>query len=247
MGTALREVRAEIIANDVIARDVYELCLKLPEQVDFRPGQFVNIEVPGFFLKRPISVCDVDGEILILVYKVFGQGTARLATFTPGERLNLLLPLGNGFEVNPDAERPALAGGGVGTPPLYFLAKELIAAGQKPVVTLGFASKDDVFYADRFRGLGLDVHIATVDGTEGTQGFVTGPLADAKPDYVYCCGPNPMLHSIHDLGLDGQYSFEERMGCGFGACMGCPHPTTDGGYSRICVEGPVLVKEQIKW
>lgn len=244
---ALRGVRAEILANERIAREVYEVRLRLPEPVEFRPGQFVNVEVPGFYLKRPLSVCDFDGDQLVLVYKTFGAGMARLATFAPGERVNVLLPLGNGFAVHPDVSRPALAGGGVGTPPLYRLAKELLAAGQRPVVALGFASRDDVFYADRFRELGLDVHVATVDGTEGTQGFVTSILADLQADYVYCCGPNPMLRAIHDMGFEGQYSFEERMGCGFGACMGCPHQTTDGGYARICKEGPVLTKEQIQW
>ena len=209
------------------------------------PGQFVNIAIEGCYLRRPISVCDYDNESITLIYKVVGRGTEIMSRMQVGEKLDVLTGLGNGFSLSAPTERPLLVGGGVGVPPLYNLAKKLKQAGKKVQVVLGFNRADEIFYAEEFKALGVDVHIATVDGSVGVKGFVTDAMKELEFDYIYTCGPLPMLKAIYSASeCDGEFSFEERMGCGFGACMGCSCQTTKGS-KRICKEGPVLKRDEI--
>ena len=211
------------------------------------PGQFVDIALEGRYLRRPISVCDYDATTLTLIYKVVGEGTAQMSRMAAGGELDLLTGLGNGFDVHNAAQRPLLVGGGVGVPPLYNLAKVLLAAGKRVGVVLGFNTADEVFYADEFRALGCRVIVTTADGSYGVKGFATTPLNDLNYSYFYTCGPEPMLKAVYKATrTSGQMSFEERMGCGFGACMGCSCKTLTG-YKRICKDGPVMRKEEILW
>ncbi len=234
-----------IAENAPIARDVYRLRLEGDASWVQRPGQFVNIALTGRYLRRPISVCDWDEKGLVLIYKVVGGGTAQMAGMQAGEKLDLLTGLGNGFDIAPAAgRRIAVIGGGVGVPPLYGLCKVLRAAGQQVQCVLGFRAKEDVFYEREFVSLGCEVHVATDDGSAGTRGFVTDVLKTLDVDYYFACGPEPMLRAVHKAGLEGQLSFEERMGCGFGACMGCSCKTLTGS-KRICVEGPVLLSGEV--
>ena len=237
-----------LVAARAVATDVYEIKLKGDCSDITSPGQFVNIELDGFYLRRPISVCDVEGDILTLIYKVVGKGTKAMSEAEIGDRFDVLTGLGNGFNVNTDTKKPVLAGGGVGTPPMYMLAKKLIEKGITPYIALGFADKNSVFYVEEFEKLGCSVSVATVDGSYGTKGFVTDCIKNdfSDADYVFTCGPEPMLKAIYDLGINGQFSFEERMGCGFGACMGCSCKTKYGN-KRICKDGPVLLAEEIIW
>lgn len=231
--------------NTGLTSSVFRMVLAGNTQSITAPGQFINIALEGKFLRRPISVCDYDEKTVTIIYKVVGQGTAQMATMQPGEQLDVLTGLGNGYTVQP-ADHALLIGGGVGVPPLYNLCKVLRAAGQQVTAILGFNTADEVFYAREFADLGVQVRVTTVDGSFGTKGFVT----DAFPqqyDYLYTCGPLPMLKAVYDRSTtSGQFSFEERMGCGFGACMGCSCKTKYGN-KRICKDGPVLVKEEIIW
>jgi dihydroorotate dehydrogenase electron transfer subunit len=209
------------------------------------PGQFVNILLDGLFLRRPISVCDCEGDVLTLVYKVVGKGTEQMSRMKEGT-LDVLTGLGNGYDLTLSGDAPILLGGGVGVPPLYMLARKLIKMGKKVNVVLGFNTKDEVFYEDEFRALGCDVKVTTVDGSYGIKGFVTGAM-DCDYSHFYTCGPEPMLKAVSSAAkTSGQLSFEERMGCGFGACMGCSCKTLTGN-KRICKEGPVMKKEEIIW
>ena len=211
------------------------------------PGQFVNIKLDGLFLRRPISVCDSEDGVLTLIYKVVGKGTEAMSKMGIGEKLDVLSGLGNGYDTSVSGDKPLLVGGGVGVPPLYKLAKKLIAEGKSVSVILGFNTKDEVFYKDEFEALGCEVRVATVDGSLGTRGFVTDAMSGIDYTYFYTCGPEPMLKALfRATATSGQLSFEERMGCGFGACMGCSCKTVTGN-KRICKEGPVLVKEDIIW
>ena len=210
-------------------------------------GQFVNIKLDGLFLRRPISVCDCEGDTLTLIYKVVGKGTEQMAKMGVGEKLDLLTGLGNGYDLSVSGETPILLGGGVGVPPMYMLCKKLIAQGKKVSVVLGFNKADEVFYENEFKALGASVTVTTVDGSYGVKGFVTDVMKDASYSYFYTCGPEPMLKAVFNTSVtEGQFSFEERMGCGFGACMGCSCKTITG-YKRICKEGPVMRKEEILW
>ena len=210
-------------------------------------GQFVNIKLDGLFLRRPISVCDCEGDTLTLIYKVVGEGTEVMCRMDEGETLDVLTGLGNGYDTSLSGERPLLLGGGVGVPPLYMLCKKLISEGKRPSVILGFNTKDEVFCKEEFAKLGVKVTVTTVDGSMGVKGFVTDAMKDEDYTYFYTCGPEPMLKAIFKASsTEGQFSFEERMGCGFGACMGCSCKTVTG-YKRICKEGPVLKKEEIIW
>ena len=241
-----------VVENKKIARDVFKMQLSIQHSalsVELAPGQFVNLTIDGHYLRRPISVCDWDGETLTLIYKAVGQGTARLAQYVPGEKVNMLTGLGNGYTLVP-AERPLLLGGGVGVPPLYYLAKELVKAGQKPIAVLGFRCAEEVFFKEEFAQL-CDVIVMTEDGSHGRKGFVTHAMPGLDYGALYTCGPEPMLKAIYNQAKDlppghAQFSFERRMGCGFGACMVCSCKTI-AGYKRICKEGPVLAKEEILW
>ena len=239
----------EIKSNREIAKDTFEMVLAGDTSDVTAPGQFVNIKLEGFFLRRPISVCDWNEESLTIIYKVVGQGTEVMAEMKPGESLDILTGLGNGY--NTDAvkagEKPVLIGGGAGVPPMHGLAKSLIAKGVKPQVILGFNTSEEVFYKDEFEELGVDLYIATADGSVGTEGFVTDVMKELEYTYFYTCGPMPMFKAIESIAeTSGQYSFEERMGCGFGACMGCSCKTKYGN-KRICKDGPVLEREEIIW
>ena len=236
----------KVITNKMIAKNTYEMVLEGDTSDITASGQFVNIKLDGFYLRRPISVCDVEGDLLTLIYKVVGQGTEVMSGYKGGEELLVLTGLGNGYELSVSGEYPLLIGGGAGVPPMYLLARKLIAEGKKPRAILGFGSLDEVFYKERFEALGVPVTVTTVDGTAGVKGFVTDAMEEGYT-YFYTCGPEPMLKAIYDKSLtSGQFSFEERMGCGFGACMGCSCKTKYGN-KRICRDGPVLVKEEIIW
>lgn len=210
------------------------------------PGQFINIHVDGFYLRRPISIYSYGEDYVTIVFKVVGQGTKALSEMKPGDELDVLLPLGNGFDPTKGGEKPLLIGGGIGVPPMYGLAKDFINRGIIPQVIMGFNSEKDVILLHQFELLGIKPIVTTVDGSMGIKGFVTDAMKDLDYDYVYTCGPEPMLKAISDVAPDGQFSFEARMACGFGACMGCTCETKYG-YKRICKDGPVLFKEEIIW
>ena len=229
--------------------DTYELTLSGDTSAITAPGQFVNIELPEKFLRRPISICDWDEDRLVLLVKVVGGGTDQLVCCAPGTKLDVLSGLGNGFDASLAGACPVLAGGGIGIAPLYGLARRMLASGQSPAVALGFRSKEDAFYLEEFSALGCPLSVATEDGSLGVKGFVTDCIrALPQRDYVLTCGPLPMLKAVHSLPQlkGGQFSFEARMGCGFGACMGCSVPTGNG-YKRVCKDGPILYKEEIVW
>ncbi len=210
-------------------------------------GQFVNIRLDGLYLRRPISVFDCKEGELSIIYKVVGKGTEQMTAYTEGKKLDVLTGLGNGYDLSKVGDRPLLVGGGVGVPPLYYLAKRLIAEGKKPEIIVGFNTESEIFGVEFFRELGLNVTITTVDGSRGIKGFVTDALGEIDYDYICTCGPEPMLKALYRATeCSGQYSFEERMGCGFGACMGCSCKTVTG-YKRICKDGPILEKEEILW
>ena len=232
--------------NTPLTACVYRMVLWGDTSPITAPGQFINIKLDGLYLRRPISVCDLDGDRLTIIYKVVGRGTEQLARMKPSETLDTLSGLGNGYDLSCAGERPVLIGGGVGVPPMYLLARALLGQGRKVTVCLGFNTADEIFYADEFRALGCDVRVATVDGSFGTKGFVTDILPDG-PTHYFACGPEPMLKAVfRALQCPGQLSFEARMGCGFGACMGCTCETI-AGYKRICKDGPVMRKEELIW
>ena len=236
----------KILSNANLTSNVYIMTLK-GDTEGIRCGQFVNIQLDGLFLRRPISVCDCEGDVLTLIYKVVGRGTEKMSRMTEGESLDLLTGLGNGYNTTPSGDKPLLLGGGVGVPPLYMLCKKLISEGKHPTVILGFNKADEVFYEDEFKALGAEVIVCTADGSYGVKGFVTTAMEGIDYTYFFTCGPEPMLKAVYKATTtEGQMSFEERMGCGFGACMGCSCKTITG-YKRICKEGPVMRKKEILW
>ena len=243
----MRESIFKIIENAPLTETVYKMKLQGDVSDITSSGQFVNIKLDGLYLRRPISVCDCEGDILTLIYKVVGKGTEQMAKMDADEELNILTGLGNGYDLSLSGDKPLLLGGGVGVPPLYMLCKKLIAEGKKVSVVLGFNTKDEIFCEEDFKALGAEVFVTTVDGSYGIKGFVTDAMKDINYSYFYTCGPEPMLKAIFKASsTSGQFSFEERMGCGFGACMGCSCKTVTG-YKRICKDGPVLKKEEILW
>jgi len=236
----------EIKDNVMLAPSVYKMTLAGDTSEITASGQFVNIKIDGLFLRRPISVCDLENGLLTIVYKVVGKGTEMMSKMTSGQELDVLTGLGNGYDLTVSGDKPLLIGGGVGVPPMYLLCKKLIANGVKPSVILGFNTATEIFLKEDFEKLGVKVTVTTVDGSVGVKGFVTDAMTD-EYSYFYCCGPEPMLKAVYAKSTtSGQFSFEERMGCGFGACMGCSCKTVAGNI-RICKEGPVLRKEQIIW
>ena len=236
----------EIIENIPLTENVFKMTLRGDVSAITAPGQFVNIQLDGLYLRRPISVCDLGENTLTIIYKAVGKGTKQMAAMTEG-KLDILTGLGNGYDLSVAGDRPVLLGGGVGVPPMYLLAKKLIAEGKKVSVILGFNTKSEVFFENEFKALGADVTVTTVDGSYGVKGFVTDALKTMEYTYFYTCGPEPMLKAVYQASTtSGQMSFEKRMGCGFGACMGCSCKTLTG-YKRICKEGPVMRKEEILW
>ena len=237
----------EIIENRPLTDSVMLMRLSGDTSDVTAPGQFVNIKLEGLFLRRPISVCDCKDGILTLIYKVVGKGTEQMKGMKAGEKLDILTGLGNGYNMSKAGDHALLVGGGVGVPPMYMLARLLREEGKKVTVILGFNTKSEMFYEEEFKELGCDVRVATADGSYGIKGFVTNALDGIDADYFYTCGPEPMLKALYNAtSISGQFSFEERMGCDFGACMGCSCKTLYGN-KRICKDGPVLEKEEIIW
>lgn len=237
----------EIKSNKKLTDSIFEMILEGDTSSITAPGQFINIKLDGFYLRRPISICDYNDTTITIIYKVVGEGTEVMSKLNVGTKLDILCGLGNGFDTSKSMDKPVVIGGGVGVPPMYNLCKKLIAEGKKVTVILGFNKKDEIFYEDEFKRLGADVKVTTVDGSYGIKGFVTDALKDTDYSYFYTCGPMPMFKAIESTAItSGQYSFEERMGCGFGACMGCSCKTKYGN-KRICKDGPVLVREEIIW
>lgn len=242
----MKQGKFQILDNIPLTDTVYKMTLKGDTSAIIAPGQFVNIQLDGLFLRRPISVCDVNGDILTIIYKIVGKGTEKMSGMKCGT-LDVLSGLGNGYDLSKSGEHPVLIGGGVGVPPMYLLCKELLGMGKKVQVILGFNTKSEIFFEEEFKSLGADVFVTTVDGSYGIKGFVTNALRGVEYSYFFACGPEPMLKAIYkDSKTSGQMSFEKRMGCGFGACMGCSCKTITG-YKRICKEGPVMEKEEILW
>ena len=244
----MKQVTWTITENTPLTPDTYRLRLAGDTEAITAPGQFVNLKLSGFYLRRPISVCDWEPGAATLIYKVLGHGTAAMTRLPAGTELDVLTGLGNGYDTSLAGERPLLVGGGVGIPPLYGLAKRLTAQGKRVTAVLGFNRESEIFLAEEFRALGAEVIIATADGSAGLKGLVTdGMAAMSDYTYLYTCGPEPMLKAVYSAcKTSGQFSFEERMGCGFGACMGCSCKTKYGN-KRICKDGPVLEKEEIVW
>ena len=244
----MRQETFEIISNRPLAENIYELLLAGDTSAIAAPGQFVNLRLDGFYLRRPISVCDWDSGRLRLIYKVLGRGTAAMTAYPAGKTMDVLTGLGNGFDMAKSGDTPLLVGGGVGIPPLFGLAKRLVSAGKRPAAVFGFNAAAEIFLAEEFRALGIPVTLCTADGSAGVPGFVTEGMKQAGVySYLYACGPEPMLGAVWEAcETGGQFSFEERMGCGFGACMGCTVKTKNG-YKRICKDGPVLMREEILW
>ncbi len=237
----------KISENVKIAPNVYKMVLRGDTSGITAPGQFINIKIDGFYLRRPISICDFDEVSITIIYKVVGDGTEKMAELTIDEELDVLVGLGNGFNPEKSGENPVLIGGGVGIPPMFKLCRDLIAIRKKVTVILGFNKREEIFYEEQFKALGADVYVTTVDGSYGTKGFVTDVLKSINYSYFYTCGPLPMLKAIDGVAVtSGELSFEERMGCGFGACMGCSCKTKYGN-KRICKDGPVLLREEIIW
>ena len=233
--------------NAPLTATVYKMVLSGDVSAITAPGQFINIQLQGKYLRRPISVYDVQDGRVTIIYKVVGGGTDQMSRMTEGQTLDVLTGLGNGYDTALTGESPLLLGGGVGVPPLYLLAKRLRAEGKRVRVVLGFNTADEVFCVEEFESLGCEVTVTTADGSRGVKGFVTGVMDDAPYTHVCTCGPEGMLKAVYrECKTDGQFSFEERMGCGFGACMGCSCQTITG-YKRICKEGPVMRKGDILW
>ena len=236
----------KISLNEKLTDTVYKMVLVGDTSDITACGQFINIQLDGLYLRRPISVCDKDDTSVTIIYKVVGKGTEQMAKMTVGESLDVLTGLGNGYDLSVSGDKPVLLGGGVGVPPLYMLARLLKEQGKEVSVILGFNTASEVFYENEFKALGCNVTVTTVDGSYGVKGFVTNAYP-SEYTYFYTCGPEPMLKAIYKTATtSGQMSFEERMGCGFGACMGCSCKTI-AGYKRICKDGPVMLKEEILW
>ncbi|MBR1624234.1 MAG: dihydroorotate dehydrogenase electron transfer subunit [Clostridia bacterium] len=243
----MKKVTLTVEENVFLTKNVLKMTLKGDIKREKKAGRFVNLSIDGLFLRRPISVCDSEENRLVLVYKVVGKGTEKMSEAKKGDTFDTLIDLGNGYDESKSGDKPLLIGGGVGVPPLYYLAKRLIRDGKDVTVVLGFNTKDEVFFEKEFSLLGAKVVVTTADGSYGTKGFVTDALGGIDYTYFYCCGPEPMLKAVYKTTkTDGQFSFEERMGCGFGACMGCSCKTITG-YKRICKDGPVLEKGEILW
>ena len=241
----MKDVVLTVKTNEKIAKNTYRMTLS-GDMAGVKAGGFVNLRLDGFYLRRPISVCDWDDKTLTIVYKVVGKGTEQMSKMGPGVKLDVLTGLGNGYNLDLAGDKPVLLGGGVGVPPMYGCAKKLVELGIKPTVILGFNVKDEIFYEEEFKALGCETIVTTVDGSYGVKGFVTNALPE-NYTHFYTCGPEPMLKAVYKAtNTSGQMSFEERMGCGFGACMGCSCKTLTG-YKRICKDGPVMMKEEILW
>ena len=243
----MKQQMVTIQSNEALTEQVWRMVVAADTSAITAPGQFVNLQLDGLYLRRPISICDWDETSITLVYKIVGEGTQKMSTLLPGTELDVLVGLGNGYDTAKSGEAPLLIGGGVVVPPMYGLCKKLVAEGKHPTVILGFNTVSEIFYAQEFAALGVKVLVATADGSYGIKGFVTDAMVDVQYTYFFTCGPMPMFRAVNAAAkTSGQFSFEERMGCGFGACMGCSCKTKYGN-KRICRDGPVLEKEEIIW
>ena len=243
----MKQQMVTIQSNEALTEQVWRMVVAADTSAITAPGQFVNLQLDGLYLRRPISICDWDETSITLVYKIVGEGTQKMSTLLPGTELDVLVGLGNGYDTAKSGEAPLLIGGGVGVPPMYGLCKKLVAEGKHPTVILGFNTDSEIFYAQEFAALGVKVLVATADGSYGIKGFVTDAMADVQYTYFFTCGPMPMFRAVNAAAkTSGQFGFEERMGCGFGACMGCSCKTKYGN-KRICRDGPVVEKEEIIW
>lgn len=245
----MQRVILTVTKNEALTPLIYKMHLVGDVSGVTRAGQFVEIALDGFYLRRPISVCNYDEGELTIIYKVVGKGTDLMSQMAEGTQLDVLTGLGNGFDTECDCQKPLLVGGGVGVPPLYRLTRDLIARGKEVTVVLGFNTESEIFYAEEFEALGVKVILATADGSRGVKGFVTDAIRESgvEADYFYSCGPLPMLKALcNTLDISGEVSLEERMGCGFGICMGCSIHTTNGPR-RVCKDGPVFKKEEVIW
>lgn len=243
----MKNVIYTVKTNDKLTDNVFKMVFEGDTSAVTAPGQFINIKIDSLYLRRPISIFDCKENELSIIYKVVGTGTELMSNMPVGTKLDCLVGLGNGFDISKAGENPVVIGGGVGVPPMYYLAKKLIEDGKKVTAVLGFNTADEIFGKEEFEALGADTFVTTVDGSEGIKGFVTDALKEIDYSYFFTCGPEPMLKALYNnTATSGQFSFEERMGCGFGACMGCSCKTKYGN-KRICKEGPVLVKEEIIW
>ncbi len=229
-----------------LQNDIYAMTLLGDFSEVNAPGQFINIHIDGFYLRRPISICCYNDTSLTILFKTVGEGTEKLSRMTKGDSVDVLYLLGNGFDITKSGKKPLLVGGGIGVPPLYGLAEAMVEKGIIPQVVMGFNSSEDLILEEKFKAIGINPIVTTVDGSVGTKGFVTDAMKELDYDYIYTCGPEPMLKAVYDIAPDGQFSFEARMACGFGACMGCSCETKYGS-KRICKDGPVLYKEEIVW
>ncbi len=248
-GQKMKQNTYRIAENRALTESVWEMTLNGDTSACERPGQFVNIKLEGFFLRRPISVCDYDENTIKIIYKTVGAGTKEMSQMRQGQMLDVLTGLGNGYDTAKAGNMPLLIGGGAGVPPLYGLLRHLKKENPKceAKVILGFNTQDEIFYKEEFEALGAEVFLTTADGSAGTKGFVTDVMKVRTYSCFYACGPEAMLKAIDaEAKTSGQLSFEERMGCGFGACMGCSCRTKYGN-KRICKEGPVLEREEIIW
>ena len=244
----MERLTLKVTSNRPLAKGIWEMKLSgcTPE---CRPGQFVNLMIGGCYLRRPISVCDWQDSILTLAYKIVGKGTRAMSEMNPGAEIDALAPLGNGFDTSVPCAGALLVGGGIGCAPLFKLSRALRAQGKDVTLVAGFRASDEIYYKEEFEALGVKVLIATEDGSAGVKGFVTDAIRYENPsyDYIYACGPMPMMRALCSVtDAPGQMSLEERMGCGFGICMGCTCKTMTGG-KRICKEGPVFPREEIIW
>ncbi|MCQ2546306.1 MAG: dihydroorotate dehydrogenase electron transfer subunit [Clostridia bacterium] len=248
-------IKAELTvkSNRQIADRTWEMILETPSGMtdDFRPGQFINIRIDGLYLRRPISICDWSDDTVTIVYKTVGRGTEAMSRIEAGAKIDVLLPLGNGYNTEAEnvGERPVLIGGGAGVPLMYCLCRRLVSEGVVPAVVLGFRTAGEMFYIERFREMNIEVAVATEDGSYGVKGFVTDVMSDPGYTSFFACGPEGMLRAVDRAAkadIPGWFSFEERMGCGFGACMGCSCETKYGS-KRICKDGPVLERGEIIW
>ncbi|MBP3550537.1 MAG: dihydroorotate dehydrogenase electron transfer subunit [Alistipes sp.] len=245
----MQRVILTVTKNEALTPLIYKMQLAGDVSGVTRAGQFVEIALDGLYLRRPISVCNYDEGELTIIYKVVGKGTDLMSQMAEGTQLDVLTGLGNGFDTEHECNKPLLVGGGVGVPPLYRLTRDLIAQGKEVTVVLGFNTESEIFYAEEFEALGAKVILATADGSVGVKGFVTDAIRERRveADYFYSCGPLPMLKALcNSLEISGEVSLEERMGCGFGICMGCSIHTTKGA-KRVCKDGPVFKKEEVIW
>ena len=242
----MRDNRYTVVKNEEIAPGTYYMTIAGDTSQIKDPGQFINIKIDGLYLRRPMSICSYDEESMSIIYKVVGKGTEAMSRMPAGDSFDALSPLGNGFDTEKIPEGALLIGGGAGAMPIYTLAMILRDKGKKPHVIIGFNREEEIFFADEFRDLGVELTIATMDGSVGVKGTVVDAMEKANRPYVCVCGPDPMMKAVAEHSSGGQFDLGARMACGFGACMGCT-VITKSGPKRVCKDGPIFDQEEIIW